>query len=199
MDADTLRRAREPFFSTKPPGKGTGLGLVSAGRIIESLGGTCHIESAPGVGTHVRLLLPECANPASVAADAPQTGPRVALVSARAFWGELLAGTLEDQGLSVARQRSLAEAQGELKPAALLVLDWSGSRADVVAQLGALRDAGFRAPVLLLLDAELLGPDAELESELAALALVVSRGVQLGELGSLAWRLAAGQSAEAVA
>jgi signal transduction histidine kinase len=191
MDEATLRRAREPFFSTKPSGKGTGLGLVSAGRIVESMGGTLDIESAPGAGTHVRLLLPERPEFAVAAPDAPSGSPRVTLVSSRPFWGELLAGTLEDQALSVARHGRLADAWPDGGPTALLVLDWSGSVADVVAQLKTLRAAGFRAPVLLLLDSDAVGRDTELESELAGLALVVSRGVQLGELGNLARRLVA--------
>jgi len=199
MNAETLRRAREPFFSTKPAGKGTGLGLVSAGRIAESLGGTLEIDSAPGVGTHVRLLLPERADLAPVQPVVAIGSPRVALVSAGAFWGGLLADTLEDQGLSVVRHLSLATARLDAGRAVLLVLDWRGSVAQAVDELQALRAQGFRAPVLLLLDQELLGRDPELESRLAGLALVVSRAVRLGELGSLAWRLATQHAAETAA
>ncbi|NHA13734.1 sensor histidine kinase [Thioalkalivibrio sp. XN279] len=199
MDAETLQRAREPFFSTKPAGKGTGLGLVSAGRIAESVGGEMEIESQPGAGTHVRLLLPERADLAPVRTGVPVGGSRVVLVSAGAFWGELLADTFEDQGLSVARYHSLATARGDPTRAALLVLDWRGSVAEAVTALQGLRADGFTAPVLLLLDAELVGRDAELESRLAGLALVVSRGVRLGELGNLARRLAMEQAAETAA
>jgi signal transduction histidine kinase len=199
MDAETLQRAREPFFSTKPAGKGTGLGLVSAGRIAESVGGTLEIESEPGAGTHVRMLLPERADLAPVRPGAAVGGSRLVLVSAGAFWGELLADTFEDQGLSVTRYHSLATARHDAGRAALLVLDWRGSGADVVTELQRLRAEGFRAPVLLLLDPEAVGRDAELESRLAALALVVSRAVRLGELGNLARRLATAPAAETAA
>jgi signal transduction histidine kinase/CheY-like chemotaxis protein len=199
MDAETLRQAREPFFSTKPAGKGTGLGLVSADRIAESVGGTLDIESRPGAGTHVRLLLPERADLALVGQDAAIGSAQVVLVSDGAFWGELLADTLEDHGLSVARYHNLASARVDAGRAALLVLDWRASVAEAVSELQRLRADGFRAPVLLLLDAEAVGRDAELESRLAALALVVSRAVRLGELGKLARRLVMEQAAETAA
>ena len=57
MSADVLARATEPFFSTKPLGKGTGLGLAQVYGIARQSGGTVRIESAPGKGTKVHLLL----------------------------------------------------------------------------------------------------------------------------------------------
>jgi len=58
MDAETLHRAIEPFFSTKGVGKGTGLGLSMAHGLAQQLGGTMHIDSTPGVGTIIELWLP---------------------------------------------------------------------------------------------------------------------------------------------
>jgi signal transduction histidine kinase/CheY-like chemotaxis protein len=58
MTPDVLQRATEPFFSTKPLGKGTGLGLAQVYGIARQSGGTLQIESSPGDGTCVRLLLP---------------------------------------------------------------------------------------------------------------------------------------------
>jgi signal transduction histidine kinase len=57
MDEATLRRATEPFFTTKPPGCGSGLGLASAARAVRAAGGHLRIESAPGAGTRVRIWL----------------------------------------------------------------------------------------------------------------------------------------------
>jgi signal transduction histidine kinase len=58
MDAATLARVQEPFFTTKPPGEGTGLGLALARGFCEQSGGALAIESAPGAGTTVTLWLP---------------------------------------------------------------------------------------------------------------------------------------------
>ena len=58
MDAETLRRATEPFFTTKPAGKGTGLGLASAHGFAAQSSGALRIRSAVGTGTTVELFLP---------------------------------------------------------------------------------------------------------------------------------------------
>lgn len=58
MTPDVLRLAFEPFFSTKLPGQGTGLGLASVRSFVSSAGGTIHLESELGSGTTVRMLLP---------------------------------------------------------------------------------------------------------------------------------------------
>ncbi|MEI6486824.1 MAG: ATP-binding protein [Sphingomonadales bacterium] len=61
MDAATLARAVEPFFSTKGVGKGTGLGLSMVHGLTLQLGGTTMISSTPGQGTDVALWLPQAA------------------------------------------------------------------------------------------------------------------------------------------
>ena len=58
MSAETLARAFEPFYTTKPPGQGTGLGLATVYNVALHAGGTARIESSPGAGTTVRVLLP---------------------------------------------------------------------------------------------------------------------------------------------
>ncbi len=58
MTKEILRRAREPFFTTKPPGRGLGLGLFLAESIATQIGGKLRIESAPNSGTTVTLELP---------------------------------------------------------------------------------------------------------------------------------------------
>jgi CheY-like chemotaxis protein len=73
MDAATLARATEPFFSTKPPGKGTGLGVPMAKGFAEQSGGHLAIESEPGRGTTVTLWLPQAA--AEDEAETPEVKP----------------------------------------------------------------------------------------------------------------------------
>ncbi|MFN3197113.1 MAG: ATP-binding protein [Bradymonadia bacterium] len=58
MDADTLARAEHPFFTTKSPGEGMGLGLFVTRTLIDQLGGVLTIESAPGEGTTAEVHLP---------------------------------------------------------------------------------------------------------------------------------------------
>lgn len=58
MTPDVLRRLREPFFTTKDPGKGMGLGVFLAHSTIERLGGRLNYTSEPGVGTTATIYLP---------------------------------------------------------------------------------------------------------------------------------------------
>jgi len=58
MDADTLRRAMEPFFTTKGVGKGTGLGLSMVHGFAEQCGGRLVINSVQGEGTTAEIWLP---------------------------------------------------------------------------------------------------------------------------------------------
>ncbi|MFO0935992.1 MAG: ATP-binding protein [Gemmataceae bacterium] len=62
MDADTLSRAFEPFFSTKAAGLGCGLGLSTVADIVTESGGHVIPESSPGTGTTIRILFPLHAN-----------------------------------------------------------------------------------------------------------------------------------------
>lgn len=63
MDAETLRRCLEPFFTTKPVGKGAGLGLSMAYGFAEQSGGRLLIRSEPGQGTEVAMLFPCSSQP----------------------------------------------------------------------------------------------------------------------------------------
>jgi signal transduction histidine kinase len=56
---ENLKKIFEPFFSTKPPGEGTGLGLFVCRSIIEKLGGKMEVESKIGHGTSFCIILPK--------------------------------------------------------------------------------------------------------------------------------------------
>jgi signal transduction histidine kinase len=58
MDAENLRRATEPFFTTKEIGKGSGLGLSMVERFVSQSGGSLRLHSQPGAGTTVEIRLP---------------------------------------------------------------------------------------------------------------------------------------------
>jgi PAS domain S-box-containing protein len=80
MDQATLSRATEPFFTTKEPGKGTGLGLAMVHGLAQQSGGRFNIKSRVGEGTTAELWLPvdeaasaiEKSRPPSPAADRQQ-------------------------------------------------------------------------------------------------------------------------------
>ena len=58
MPESVLSRATEPFFTTKPHGKGMGLGLFLAQSVAEQMGGRLELSSQAGRGTLARLVLP---------------------------------------------------------------------------------------------------------------------------------------------
>jgi two-component system sensor histidine kinase RegB len=58
MPSEILARIGEPFFTTKAPGRGMGLGLFLARAVIEAVGGALEIESTAGAGTCVKVTLP---------------------------------------------------------------------------------------------------------------------------------------------
>jgi signal transduction histidine kinase/CheY-like chemotaxis protein len=69
MSRAVLSRVFEPYFTTKPTGQGTGLGLPQIYGFVKQSGGFVRIESSPGQGTSVRIYLPGCEPPASPAAE----------------------------------------------------------------------------------------------------------------------------------
>ena len=130
MAAATLARAREPFFTTKPPGEGTGLGLSMVGDFCEQSGGAMTIDTAPGTGTTVSLWLrsamPETAPGPGKASDAVRADPggaHVLLVDDDSAVREILADHLEESGFAVLTAASGVEA---------LALIEGGERVDVL-------------------------------------------------------------------
>jgi two-component system cell cycle sensor histidine kinase/response regulator CckA len=62
MNEETRRRMFHAYFSTKEAGRGNGLGLVTVQSIVAGIGGLVQVESAPGRGTRVMVLLPSAAS-----------------------------------------------------------------------------------------------------------------------------------------
>ena len=163
MDAATLARSIEPFFTTKTVGAGSGLGLSMAKGFAEQSGGGMSVASAPGQGTTVTLWLPEA--PAELAAEMPAAAAepaeasgappavRVLLVDDESPVREVLTMQLEDSGFSVLPAASGAEALALLASGAaveILLTDLSMPGMDGLAVIRAAQGSRPGLPAVLL-------------------------------------------------
>jgi signal transduction histidine kinase len=117
MDEATLKRATEPFFTTKDVGKGTGLGLSMVHGLMVQSGGFLRIESKPGAGTTVSLFFPEQQADAAEVLPLPASPPptaaeryRVLLVDDDELVSDSVTAMLEDLGHTVLGAKSAGEA-----------------------------------------------------------------------------------------
>lgn len=107
MDSAVLARVTEPFFTTKEPGKGTGLGLAMAKGFAEQSGGSLSIDSVVGQGTRITLWLPRATgeddrSSASPTARNANVGKSVVLlVDDDPIVRDVLTFSLEDAGYAV--------------------------------------------------------------------------------------------------
>ncbi|MGZ4290111.1 MAG: ATP-binding protein [Gaiellaceae bacterium] len=127
MDEQTRARIFEPFFSTKPVGEGSGLGLAMVYGIVQQSGGEISVESSPGGGTEFRIVLPGT-HEASVEAVAPvQASPRgsetILLVEDEDIVRRLVGEMLEGQGYRVVAAAGPDEALEVTEPFDLLLSD----------------------------------------------------------------------------
>ncbi|HET9945923.1 MAG TPA: PAS domain S-box protein, partial [Actinomycetes bacterium] len=118
MTAGVREHAFEPFFSTKPKGQGTGLGLATVYGIARQAGGTATIRSASGQGTTVSVWLPvaladsageRAVRPAGGASSTSGSG-HVLVVEDEEMLGRALRRVLERAGYSVTDVRSAEDA-----------------------------------------------------------------------------------------
>ena len=103
MSPETVQRAFEPFFTTKGVGRATGLGLSQVWGFAKQSGGTAMIDSRPGEGTTVAMLLPRAsaepaAAPAIAPADHPVAPKRILVVEDSKEVRALAQSLLEDLG-----------------------------------------------------------------------------------------------------
>lgn len=133
MDEETRARALEPFFTTKEPGSGTGLGLAVVYGIARSLEGEIEIASAPGRGTTVAVRLPEHPHAGDTGGEAPPAAIETAgsetvlVVEDEDAVRSLVRQVLEECGYGVLEARSGEEALALLSadepPVDILVSD----------------------------------------------------------------------------
>jgi signal transduction histidine kinase/ActR/RegA family two-component response regulator len=108
MSPEVLARAFEPFFTTKDIGKGTGLGLSMVYSTMRQMGGDIAIDSRPGEGAAVRLILPVAALTRSDGVMKPEAAPAVGLPKA----GPSTILYVEDDALVSLATRDLLEEAG---------------------------------------------------------------------------------------
>jgi CheY-like chemotaxis protein len=119
---EVLDRIFEPFFSTKPTGKGTGMGLATVHGIVHEHGGHLLVESQPGMGTRIGVLLPRCEEcayeqDATLAATPPPVQMlrgRVLVVDDERSVGEFLCELLSTWGLQADFVDSPQQALGRM-------------------------------------------------------------------------------------
>jgi len=134
MDKDTLARAIDPFFTTKPVGKGTGLGLAQVYGSARQAGGTARIESRPGEGTTVSVFYPRTQLPVGPTLHdrigggiVPHGGARVLLVDDDEDLRAIVSKALEALGYEVTAVADGRSGLGELRSTRpdVLVVDFA--------------------------------------------------------------------------
>jgi two-component system, cell cycle sensor histidine kinase and response regulator CckA len=122
MSPEVLERAFEPFFTTKAAAGGTGLGLATVYGMVQSALGQVTIESAPGEGTSVRVLLPETldapAEPVALQELPRGRGQRVLVVEDQVDLRESVQQVLSEAGYVVTSgtPEDVLDADGEDNP-----------------------------------------------------------------------------------
>ena len=114
MTDPVMRQARDPFFTTKPVGKGSGLGLSMVDGFVKQSGGELRIDTTKGKGTTVSLLMPRSKTRASFATQTPgyvwqATTESVLVIEDN----HELAGLLQKQLLSLNFQAVIATSRDE--------------------------------------------------------------------------------------
>jgi CheY-like chemotaxis protein len=107
IDPGVRSKIFEPFFTTKAPGIGTGLGLAMVQGVVEQSGGAVELDSEPGRGTQVALLLPFARGAIEVA-----TSPVRQIVSSETRGGA--PATLDEERVRRLSSRSLTRAGYEV-------------------------------------------------------------------------------------
>jgi PAS domain S-box-containing protein len=155
MTPEVLARVTEPFFTTKPQGHGTGLGLAMARGFIEQSGGGMLIESQPGHGTTVNIWLPMADAASMLDEPGGRAGKdrrgqtrRLLVVDDELLVREIITQQLEAAGHTVVSAGDSQEALALLdggEPIDLIVSDLSMPGMDGIALV---REANRRRPKL---------------------------------------------------
>jgi signal transduction histidine kinase len=160
MATDTIEHIFDPFYTTKPVGEGTGLGLAVVYGVVQSHGGWIEVDSQPGAGCTFRILLPAAEKEAEDPSDSEAAGGRdpgtetVLVADDEAALRRLVRNTLVEQGYRVVEAedgdeavRCFRDLTGEIQ---LVVLDQTMPRRDGFATLEAIRAIDPDVPAVII-------------------------------------------------
>lgn len=159
ISTPVLQRVLEPFFTTKDPGKGTGLGLAMVHGFLMQSGGALRIESVVGRGTTVSLYLPvSSAPPADVVPRAAaetrvHRGGRVLLVEDDPFVRDVVTAQLADLGYRIVQAGSAAAAMATVAdgaPLAFIITDHGLAGSDGLKLVTEARAVRPGVPILFI-------------------------------------------------
>jgi signal transduction histidine kinase len=153
MDPQTLARLFTPFFSTKE--SGTGLGLMSCKRIVESYGGRIDVKSEAGAGTTFELTMPVAHHVEEDLETAEGRGQRILVIDGDATRLTLVANALGSQGYDPLPAHDMVMALHllDLEMPDVLIIDSEIMLASAVSLLPVLCEKGYAGPVIALEDA----------------------------------------------
>jgi CheY-like chemotaxis protein len=162
-----LKRVFEPFFTTKGIGEGSGLGLTQVYGFAQNAGGVAQIDSRPGAGTTVTIILPGASEPGVVGAPAPgaaeppkliadptaSSSPagRILLVDDNEAVRSVTAAYLRDCGFAVAEAADATSAIGLLQQSTFEAIVSDIVMPGAIDGLGLAREVGRRWPLTPLI------------------------------------------------
>jgi signal transduction histidine kinase/CheY-like chemotaxis protein len=206
MSPDVKARAFDPFFTTKGPSAGSGLGLSQVYGMARQSGGSVSIDSTPGDGTRVTLLLPRAPATGETGADGPEhlvelpppgtPGELILVVDDDNAVRQVTVEMARDLGCEVAQasggEQALALIE-KLTPK-LVLLDYAMPGMNGLQLARALRERGVTAPIALVTGyAEL----SEADVAAGQLAGLLRKPFTIRELQGLLTQLRAAASADA--
>ena len=192
MSPEVLARACEPFFTTKEPGKGSGLGLAQVYGLARQSGGSLRIDSALGKGTTVELHLPRSLLAATLTDERQQSGgmaggqrqARILVVDDHEEVREVIAAHLEALGYQPLRaatgRTALAILGGNCTAFDLLIADYAMPEMSGVQLARAVRELCPDLPTIIVTGyADVSGLDGASDS-----TILLHKPFRMSELGA---------------
>ena len=197
MPPEVLSRAFDPFFTTKGVGKGTGLGLSQVYGMARHAGGTARIESRPGEGTTVSLLLRRASTPVDRGSDddglsGPEAEERAAVLvvdddpDVRSLLADMLAALGYAASFAADGPSALAALDRAIPDVVLMDFAMPGMNGAEVA-----RAALERHPGLRIVFASGHADTDQIDAALGPSAIQLRKPFRMGDLAALLTRVLA--------